>query len=111
MHLVPVSGQTPEPKPYQALGVELEKLRDLTSEVMDATSVGDDKAIESLAKLVNAVSTLAKTCLACEKTVTEKEVNALIASMGAAVFAHVKDQSILAAINRDWMALVRESTG
>lgn len=111
MHLVPAPVQTPEPKPWQGLADELEKLRKITSTALDKTEVGNPEAVDSLTKLVGATAKLAKACLECERTVTQKELNALIASMAGAVSAHVKDRSILAAINRDWMALVREATG
>ena len=111
MHLVPAPDQTPELKPWQGLADELEKLRKITSTALDRTEVGDPEAVDSLAKLVGATAKLTKTYLDCENTVTHKELNALIASMAAAVSAHVKDRSILAAINRDWVALTREVSG
>ncbi len=111
MHLVPAPGQTPEPKPWQGLAVELEKLRKITTTALDKTNHSDPEAVDSLTKLVGATAKLAKACLECERTVTQKEVNALIASMGAAVSAHVRDKAVLGAINREWMALVREATG
>ena len=93
------------------LSSELTKLRGLTDSLLDgATSdTTDPRDIDSIAKLVTAVTRLADFVLKSQQTVTLAEVNALTIAMGAAVDAHVVDPRARDKIKRDWLRLASEA--
>ena len=90
------------------LSSELTKLRGLTDSLLDGAT-SDPRDIDSIAKLVTAVTRLADFVLKSQQTVTLAEVNALTIAMGAAVDAHVVDPRARDKIKRDWLRLASEA--
>lgn len=86
------------------LSSELKKLRGLTDSLLDGAT-SDPRDIDSIAKLVTAVTRLADFVLKSQQTVTLGEVNDLTMAMGAAVDAHVVDARTRDKIKRDWLRL------
>lgn len=89
------------------LSSELKKLRELTGSILDGAT-DDPHVIDSIAKLITAVTRLADFVLKSQQTVTLAEVNALTIAMGAAVDSHVVDARARDKIKRDWMRLASE---
>ncbi len=90
------------------LSSELKKLRGLTDLLLDGAT-SDPRDIDSIAKLVTAVTRLADFVLKSQQTVTLAEVNSLTIAMGAAVDAHVVDPRARDKIKRDWLRLASEA--
>lgn len=92
------------------LSVELTKLRALTDTVIGNAECGYDKdTIDSVAKLVTAVTKLAEFKLKTEQMIPAGEVRSLITALGAAVNSHVHDRALKAKIQRDWLGLISEA--
>lgn len=89
------------------LSSELKKLRRLADTLLGGAT-SDPRDIDSIAKLVTAVTKLADFVLKSQQTVTLAEVNALTIAMGAAVDAHVVDPRVRDKIRRDWVRLASE---
>ena len=100
------------PAHWSDLTSELERLRELTSSVIDMPDGGPDKdSVDALAKLVGAMTKLAEFTLKAEQSVSISEVNSLVGMMSESVNIHVTDPVARRKIKQDWLRLVEGMTG
>lgn len=103
------------PKGWADLSDELVALRTLTGTFLEKLDVGDaqpdEGQVDSLTKLVRALTTLADFTLKAEQTISAKELRELTSSMGQVVNSHVSDPATRAKIQREWLGLMSEVVG